>query len=85
MIDGGTGVDFTGRVAALLVTEPVELLETPPGEKDFHVYPSSNHRRNWVECVRGALWITQDRDFEDHFLAANDALTLDRRGLAVEQ
>jgi hypothetical protein len=36
-----------------------------------------------VECVRGALWITQDRDFEDHFLAANDALTLDRRGLAL--
>jgi hypothetical protein len=36
-----------------------------------------------VECVRGALWITQDRDFEDHFLAANDALTLDRHGLAL--
>jgi hypothetical protein len=36
-----------------------------------------------VECIRGELWITQDRDFEDHFLAANDALTLDRRGLAL--
>ena len=36
-----------------------------------------------VECVRGALWITQDRDFEDHFLTANDALTLDRSGLAL--
>jgi len=36
-----------------------------------------------VECVRGALWITQDKDFEDHFLAANDALTLDRGGLAL--
>jgi hypothetical protein len=36
-----------------------------------------------VECVRGSLWITQDRDFEDHFLAANDALTLDRHGLAL--
>ena len=36
-----------------------------------------------VECVRGSLWITQDRDFEDHFLAANDALTLDRDGLAL--
>jgi DUF2917 family protein len=36
-----------------------------------------------VECVRGGLWITQDRDFEDHFLAANDALTLDRSGLAL--
>ena len=36
-----------------------------------------------VECVRGSLWITQDRDFEDHFLSANDALTLDRGGLAL--
>ena len=36
-----------------------------------------------VECVRGALWITQDRDVEDHFLSARDALTLDRRGLAL--
>src|SRR5467141_3948204 len=36
-----------------------------------------------VECVRGALWITQDRDHEDYFLAANDALTLERPGLAL--
>jgi Protein of unknown function (DUF2917) len=36
-----------------------------------------------VECVRGGLWITQDRDFEDHFLSATDALVLDRPGLAL--
>jgi len=36
-----------------------------------------------VECVRGAVWITQDQDFEDHFLAASDAFTLDRSGLAL--
>ena len=36
-----------------------------------------------VECVRGALWITQDKDFEDHFLTARDALTLDRHGLTL--
>jgi len=36
-----------------------------------------------VECVRGGLWITQDKDLEDHFLSANDALILDRRGLAL--
>ena len=36
-----------------------------------------------VECVRGGLWITQDQDFEDHFLSADDALVLDRRGLAL--
>ena len=36
-----------------------------------------------VECVGGALWITQERDPDDHFLEANDALTLDRPGLAL--
>jgi hypothetical protein len=36
-----------------------------------------------IECIRGGLWITQNRDFEDHFLSANDALTFDRRGLAL--
>jgi hypothetical protein len=36
-----------------------------------------------VECVRGALWITQNADHEDHFLAAAGALTLDRPGLAL--
>src|SRR5205809_8041101 len=36
-----------------------------------------------VECVRGALWITQHSDHEDYFLAANDALTLERPGLAL--
>lgn len=36
-----------------------------------------------VECVRGALWITQNKDYEDYFLAANDALTLDRPGLTL--
>jgi len=36
-----------------------------------------------VECIRGALWITQNNDHEDYFLAASDALTLDRPGLAL--
>jgi hypothetical protein len=36
-----------------------------------------------VECVRGALWITQHRDHEDYFLAPNDALVLERPGLAL--
>ena len=36
-----------------------------------------------VECVRGGLWITQDRDYEDHFLSANDSLILDRPGLTL--
>src|SRR5205809_7854353 len=36
-----------------------------------------------VECVRGAPWITQHSDHEDYFLAANDALTLERPGLPL--
>ena len=36
-----------------------------------------------VECVSGVLWITQDRDRDDHFLSAKDALTLERPGLAL--
>src|SRR6266852_1833734 len=36
-----------------------------------------------IECVSGALWITQDRDRDDHFLSAKDALTLERPGLAL--
>ena len=46
----------------------------------LRVYDSLGAR---VECVRGGLWITQDKDFEDHFLSANDALILDRPGLAL--
>jgi hypothetical protein len=36
-----------------------------------------------VECVSGALWITQDSDHLDHWLESNGALTLDRPGLAL--
>ncbi len=36
-----------------------------------------------IECVSGTLWITQDRDRNDRFLSANDALTLERPGLAL--
>jgi len=36
-----------------------------------------------VECLGGELWITQDKDLEDHFLAAGEALTLDHGGLAL--
>jgi len=36
-----------------------------------------------VECVSGTLWITQDRDLQDHLLESEGALTLDRPGLAL--
>ena len=46
----------------------------------LRVYDSLGAR---VECVRGGVWITQDRDLEDHFLSADEAFTLDRPGLAL--
>jgi len=33
-------------------SDPVEILKTPIGEKEWHCYPSDNHKKNWVECVR---------------------------------
>lgn len=36
-----------------------------------------------VHCLSGALWVTQHRDPEDHFVGPGDALTLDRPGLAL--
>src|SRR6267378_3750031 len=58
-----------GRAQLHLETREVIRLFEPKGAR--------------VECVRGALWITQNRDYEDYFLAASDALTLDRPGLAL--
>ena len=58
-----------GRAQLHLETREVIRLFEPKGAR--------------VECVRGALWITQHSDHEDYFLAANDALTLDRPGLAL--
>jgi len=36
-----------------------------------------------IECMSGGLWITQERDRDDHFLQADEAITLDRPGLAL--
>ena len=33
-------------------SDPAEIVKTPIGEKEWHCYPSNNHKRNWVECVR---------------------------------
>jgi hypothetical protein len=36
-----------------------------------------------IECVKGALWITQEGDERDVTLAAGERFYLDRNGLAV--
>ena len=47
---GEKGIIRAGR--GYLTSDVAEIVKTPIGEKEFHVYPSNNHRRNWVECVR---------------------------------
>lgn len=36
-----------------------------------------------MQCLQGALWVTQYRDHQDHFVGPGDILTLDRAGLAL--
>jgi hypothetical protein len=36
-----------------------------------------------IACVRGATWVTQERDPDDLILAAGQSVVLDKAGLAV--
>lgn len=36
-----------------------------------------------VQCLRGAIWITQHDDKDDHLIGAGDSLRLDRAGLVL--
>jgi predicted dehydrogenase len=47
---GEKGTIFASRSG--IKSTPAEIVKTPIGEKEFHVYPSSNHKRNWIECVK---------------------------------
>lgn len=33
-------------------SDPAEIMKAVISDSDFHVYPSNNHRRNWIECIR---------------------------------
>ncbi|MBN9122220.1 MAG: Gfo/Idh/MocA family oxidoreductase [Planctomycetes bacterium] len=49
---------FEGTEGTILVSRsgissrPDTVLKEPLGEKDKRVYPSTNHHKNWLECVR---------------------------------
>jgi predicted dehydrogenase len=60
MIHGGpTDCVFEGERGTVLVsrgaieTKPDTILKEPIGEKEWRCYPATNHRKNWLECVRG--------------------------------
>ena len=38
-----------------------------------------------VRCFSGALWVTQEGDFEDHFLDPGEKFVINREGLVVVQ
>jgi len=59
MIHGGEAdCVFVGETGTIRVSrdkinsDPAEIVKTPIGEKEWHCYPATNHKRNWVECVR---------------------------------
>jgi predicted dehydrogenase len=59
MFHGGrSGCTFEGTTGTIYVdrgglsSDPEEAIGTPLGEKDRRVYPSSNHLRNWLDCVK---------------------------------
>lgn len=59
MFHGGpSGCTFEGELGTIYVdrgkleSTPASILETPLAESDKRVYPSSNQRRNWLDCVR---------------------------------
>jgi len=35
-----------------LESDPAEIVKTPIGEKEWHCYPTDDHKKNWVQCVR---------------------------------
>ncbi|MHB8898783.1 MAG: Gfo/Idh/MocA family protein [Thermoguttaceae bacterium] len=39
---------FRGRVTS----NPVDLIEEPIGDSEIHLYESSNHTENWLECIK---------------------------------
>lgn len=47
---GDKGTIKAGR--GYLTSDPADIAKSTIGEKEFHVYPSNNHRRNWIECIR---------------------------------
>ncbi len=56
--NGGPDCSFVGSDGVINATrqgissDPEGILKEPLGEKDYHVYPSSNHHANWIECIR---------------------------------
>ncbi len=55
---GRSGCTFVGTKGTLYVdrgkieSDPTSILEAKIGENEFHVEPSDNHHRNWIDAIR---------------------------------
>lgn len=55
---GRSGCTFVGTKGTLYVdrgkieADPASILEAKIGENEFHVEPSDNHHRNWIDAIR---------------------------------
>ena len=61
---------------APLTSEPVAL-----AARCVHRIESAKGMK--IACVRGAIWVTQERDPRDLILTAGQSVVLDKAGLAV--
>jgi predicted dehydrogenase len=59
MIHGGEAdCVFEGTEGTILAsrdkiaTKPESILKQPIGPSDWHAYPSHDHRKNWLECIK---------------------------------
>jgi predicted dehydrogenase len=56
--NGPVGVEFVGTDGKIFVdrgykgSDPAEIINTPLGAKDVHLYKSPGHQRDWLNCVR---------------------------------
>lgn len=50
VFEGSEGTIFVSR--GKIESKPDTIVQQPIGEKDFHVYPSSDHRKNWLDCIK---------------------------------
>jgi hypothetical protein len=50
IFEGSEGTITVGR--GYLKATPEKLFETPLGEKDIRLNPSTNHHANWIECIK---------------------------------
>jgi hypothetical protein len=64
---------------AMLAPETIEPITLPA--RTVHRIEAGQGQR--VTCVRGPVWITQERDERDTILAAGQSFVLDRPGVAV--